>query len=296
MMADKVRKPGIGTLDKSAMDATGFDTKHINKFCGASHPDFSMSKKREFEIDEELKALFAPLSAEEFEILEKDILKIGQPRESLMLAKIGEGRISFLMDGHNRLAICEKHNLPYSLSHINFNSIDEAKAWMLQNQLGRRNVTDSSLYLGRLYELTKNSKGGKKGKGEEGRGKDTAKELAEKHNVSERTVRNSASLAKAVEKLNKFCPEFEIEKKLKHKGVTKRDAIEAAKFAEKDPAKARDIVYGTSGRPGQESTEMRPYADQMADEAITKLKKIPKIAPGRREALLRVSDWIIDNK
>ena len=64
-MLDKVRKPGIGTLDKSAMDATGFDTKHINKFCGASHPDFSMSKKRDFEIDEELKPLFAPLSAEE---------------------------------------------------------------------------------------------------------------------------------------------------------------------------------------------------------------------------------------
>lgn len=248
-------------------------------------------RARGFEVDEEFKALFAPLSDEEFALLEKSIVACGGPREPLQLCDIGSNNLrQILCDGHNRLAICEKHSLPYSTKPRWFPDRDAAKAWILQNQLGRRNLTDNSLYLGRLYELTKGQKSGVRSQ----KPGDTAKKLAEKHNVSERAVRYAGKLAQAVEKLKKIEPD--IEKKLQFKGITKRDALEAAKFAEKDPEKAKKILFPVKAgagffTPGCKPDEMRPFAEQMADEAIAKLKKIPLKDPRRHYALKRVSEW-----
>lgn len=49
----------------------------------------------------------------------------------------GEG---ILLDGHNRLAIAAAHGLPYAVRELAFESREEAKVWVLQNQLGRRNL------------------------------------------------------------------------------------------------------------------------------------------------------------
>lgn len=47
-----------------------------------------------------------------------------------------------LIDGHNRLAICQKHALPFKVTEWEFKSESEAELWILKNQLGRRNLTD----------------------------------------------------------------------------------------------------------------------------------------------------------
>lgn len=47
-----------------------------------------------------------------------------------------------LVDGHNRLAICQKHGIPFTTVDKEFDSDDHAMLWMHDNQDGRRNYSD----------------------------------------------------------------------------------------------------------------------------------------------------------
>jgi hypothetical protein len=87
-------------------------------------------------VNEELKAYIDPLSAEEYEALERSILAEGC-RDALVLW--GE----LLVDGHNRYEICQKHNLPFqTLQSQRFQSIEDVHLWMIDQHLGRRSVSD----------------------------------------------------------------------------------------------------------------------------------------------------------
>jgi hypothetical protein len=50
--------------------------------------------------------------------------------------------LRILIDGHNRYEICTRLDIPFDVKEIDFDSRDEAKLWIVQNQLGRRNLTD----------------------------------------------------------------------------------------------------------------------------------------------------------
>ena len=47
-----------------------------------------------------------------------------------------------LIDGHNRYEICTRHNIPFVTVQMEFDSRNEVKLWMMQNQLARRNLND----------------------------------------------------------------------------------------------------------------------------------------------------------
>jgi 16S rRNA G966 N2-methylase RsmD len=85
-------------------------------------------------IDPEFKALIPPLSKEEREQLELNI-KADGCRDPLVLW------CGTLIDGHNRHEICERHDIDYAVVEHDFKDRDEAKAWIIQNQFGRRNLT-----------------------------------------------------------------------------------------------------------------------------------------------------------
>ena len=85
--------------------------------------------------DNEFKALIPPLTSEEYMELEKSILAEGC-RDALVLW--GET----IIDGHNRAEICERRSIPYRTVQAELSSREEAKAWILRNQLARRNLTD----------------------------------------------------------------------------------------------------------------------------------------------------------
>lgn len=87
-------------------------------------------------IKKEFKDLIPPLKQEEYDLLEQSLLEEGC-RESLIHWS------GILVDGHNRREICKKHKIPYFLSEIEFESNDEAKLWIIKNQLGRRNISSS---------------------------------------------------------------------------------------------------------------------------------------------------------
>lgn len=97
-------------------------------------------------IDPELRDLLPKLNKDEYEQLEKNILEKGL-EEAIVLWQKNLNEI-YLIDGHNRYSICKKHNIDiYNWRLIdNCHSKDDVVKWMLDNQLGRRNLTPVQRY------------------------------------------------------------------------------------------------------------------------------------------------------
>jgi hypothetical protein len=109
-------------------------------------------------ISPELQSLIPPLTPEEHSQLEANLLNDGC-RDPLIVWQ--EEQI--LLDGHHRLAICERHGLTYTIQELTLPDMDAARLWMIANQLGRRNLTEqhASYFRGAQYELQKKiSRGG----------------------------------------------------------------------------------------------------------------------------------------
>ena len=76
-----------------------------------------------------------PLADEERKQLEENILRDGI-QDAL---KVWQG---ILIDGHNRYEIAKRHGLTFTTTEMQFATRDDAKIWIIKNQLGRRNIND----------------------------------------------------------------------------------------------------------------------------------------------------------
>lgn len=93
----------------------------------------------DIKIDPDFRDLLNPLSEEEYNALEASILKDGVEDP----LKVWNG---ILVDGHNRLEICKKHNITdFPVKEKHFDSKSDAMNWIIENQKGRRNLTMSQL-------------------------------------------------------------------------------------------------------------------------------------------------------
>lgn len=88
-------------------------------------------------IDKEFKNLIPPLCREEFEQLEQNIIAEGRCRDKL---KVWRG---ILVDGYHRHEICIKHGIPFEVDELHFASRRDAVIWIIEHQLGRRNLTNA---------------------------------------------------------------------------------------------------------------------------------------------------------
>jgi hypothetical protein len=115
----------------------------------------------DFKIDPEIQALLTPLSSEEFDQLERNILD-GLHVDPLVIIKIGRELI--LGDGHNRHSICLKHGIEFETRVKEMPSREAAIQWVIDNQLGRRNLTDErrAYYRGKEYLSKKQQHVGEK--------------------------------------------------------------------------------------------------------------------------------------
>lgn len=142
------------------------------------------------------------------------------------------GGIPIQLDGHHRREYCRELNIKIKGWHlIKLTSIEQAIEWAVDHQLGQRNLTEEqeSYYRGKEYQQSKRPFAGRPRSEEakcvqdapisEPRGrptekakcgndyhilqeaKKTAERLAEKHGVSEKTIRLDAEFAQAVDQL-----------------------------------------------------------------------------------------------
>ena len=89
---------------------------------------------RELTIDPEFRDLIPPLTDEERQMLEDSIIANGCETP----LTVWNGTI---VDGHNRYDICQKHSVPFAVLEKDFADRYAALMWMIQTQLGRRNLT-----------------------------------------------------------------------------------------------------------------------------------------------------------
>jgi len=88
-------------------------------------------------INPYFKRLIPPLSPEEYRGLEESILAHGC-RDAIKLWR------GVIIDGHNRYEICQKHGIKYVVKQIRLSSKKDAAIWIIENQQGRRNLTDGT--------------------------------------------------------------------------------------------------------------------------------------------------------
>lgn len=86
-------------------------------------------------IDPEFRALIPPLTAEERQQLETNIIRDGC-RDALVVWN------GVLLDGHHRYEVCTAKNITFRTIEQPCPDRDEAKVWILRHQLGRRNLND----------------------------------------------------------------------------------------------------------------------------------------------------------
>lgn len=92
----------------------------------------------DIKMDAEFAALIPPLSAEERQQLEENIVEHGGARDPLVVWA-SKGTLT-LLDGHNRYEICTRLQLPFDIEEMRFADRSHAEEWIIRNQFGRRNL------------------------------------------------------------------------------------------------------------------------------------------------------------
>ncbi|MDC0749950.1 hypothetical protein [Polyangium mundeleinium] len=104
--------------------------------------------------DPEIEALLPRESNEEYALLEQDLRAHGCVAPLVVWQ---DGPRQVLLDGHTRRAICRTRRIFYEKKILEFPDRTSAILWVIENQLGRRNLTpEAQAYLrGRIYNLEK---------------------------------------------------------------------------------------------------------------------------------------------
>lgn len=160
----------------------------------------------ELRIDPEFEEKIPPLTAEEFQQLEDNILADGIVINPIIVWN------GVIVDGHNRYRIAAKHpHILFTTCEKEFADRYEAIAWICKNQLGRRNLTfEQKKYLiGKQYEAEKASHGGERGNQYTNLAscqvdnlpnkERTCERIAKENGISSRSVCRAEAFSKAVD-------------------------------------------------------------------------------------------------
>ena len=164
-------------------------------------------------IDPEFASRIPPLTDDEYQQLEANILEDGVVINPII---VWDGVI---VDGHNRFRILEKHpHIKYSIHEKAFNNRFTALAWICKNQLGRRNLTkqQKKYLIGKQFESEKATQGGNHGNQYTDLAKcqngtlpnlsDAAKRIAKENGIGRRSVFRAEDYSKAVDLADEIEP------------------------------------------------------------------------------------------
>jgi len=158
-------------------------------------------------IDKEFQARIPRLKPSELASLEASIVAEGC-REPLVVWS-RDGKDDVLVDGHNRLSICEEHGIPFKTHRMEFDGRQEVVDWMLRHQLGRRNLSKEAAadVIGQVYNGRKKAQGGNRGNQHvanpqnEDLAGTTCQAVAAELGVGRATVERSGAYAESIDRL-----------------------------------------------------------------------------------------------
>jgi N6-adenosine-specific RNA methylase IME4 len=181
-------------------------------------------------IDKEFKNLISPLSHNEYQQLEQNIIDEGC-RDALVVWQ----EENILLDGHNRFYICENNGIEYDIIDLSLPDRNAAMLWILSNQLGRRNLTDEqrTYYLGARYELEKLVP--HRPKGVQNEPLKTYDRIADETGNSASTIKRAAKYKQAVDKIAEHSEELKDSILAGELGTTKKEILQLGKVLEQEP-------------------------------------------------------------
>ena len=220
-------------------------------------------------IVKEIKDYILPLSDEEFFNLEKSILLEGC-RDPLIAWQKKDDQL-VLVDGHNRYKICKKNNISFKVKKIDFKDIEEVKIWMVENQMGRRNLTPDQLsyYRGLKYLSLKKKKGGYDNVLSKGQNDfSTSEFLSAQFNISESTIKRDAKFAEGLNLIGHSNPNLKLNILIGKATVKKADVqvLTNAKNPEKLNIKNEADLYNKA----------KMIKEEFLQEVEAKVKEIEK--------------------
>lgn len=110
---------------------------------------------KNIQIDKELEGLLPPLSTDDYNALERSLVrngfdeKFGRIKLWCPDGKNFNNNPMYIVDGHNRYKICKKHNIKLHnrcFEQMHFESKEEVIKWMYENQFARRNMSTVEKY------------------------------------------------------------------------------------------------------------------------------------------------------
>lgn len=200
-------------------------------------------------IDPQFQALIPPLDLKEREQLILNLKNWG----CLDPLKVWANH-DILLDGHNRFDICHELNIPFEYDEIVLSDRDEAISWIIENQLGRRNLSpaNASYLRGVLYEQIKNRHGGDRKSSPQNEDlipkAKTAEVLAQKHGVSRATIERDGKFAQSVDALEAIAPGTKAEILSSNSELTKAEVLKLAEGAKTQPEKTKEALASKQKR------------------------------------------------
>jgi hypothetical protein len=217
----------------------------------------------ELSIDPEFKKWIMPLRDDEFRGLEENILMYGctQPLDTWK---------GILIDGHNRYKICKEHGIYFEIHEMEFDSRDDAKNYMIKNQLARRNVTPEQrdYLMGKLYSEQKQNSSENLNRNQSPMPQSEAprksEQIGEQFNVNHATVERAEKYANAVDVIAENCG-HDIRDKILSRSidVTKKDVIRLASMSHQEQQAA--ISKMRSGMKGKHAID-RIFGDSEPEQ------------------------------
>ncbi|WP_020602384.1 hypothetical protein [Spirosoma spitsbergense] len=277
----------------------------------------------------ELAAYIPPLLPNEYNQLEENIKQNGCREALLVWETVGDqvpgveetSTVYILVDGHNRYAICQEYHVDFKVHVMNFQSIEQVRFFMIDNQLGRRNLSPEQVaYLRGLRYLHEKKEKGKYnrdeqkghsdlyGEGDAQNGLEISKEpvedsqqttahrLGKQFNVSEKTIKRDSIYAQGLEKL---APTFRRDILA---GTTKVDKALIQQFGQYDIsnvlisniAELEDVIKQTKDRSKFNNAKKQPKKNAVGEKLRGQLRQLVEKLDGSGIDMNQVCDEIIE--
>ena len=191
-------------------------------------------------IDPEFASRIPPLTDDEYQQLEANILEDGVVINPIIVWN------GVIVDGHNRFRILEKHpHIKYTVYEKSFVDRFTVLAWICKNQLGRRNLTkqQKKYLIGKQYEAEKASHGASDGfrgnqhqelvssqNGNLPTSSKTCERIAGENGISKNSVLRAEAFSKAVDLADEIEPGIRsdiLSRKIKATAKDVEDIIQA---------------------------------------------------------------------
>ena len=243
---------------------------------------FLMAASDGLTIDREFADLCGQQTPEELNLLEQSLIDHGCIDPIILWANHDDT----ILDGHTRYRFCGDNKIPFKTKSLSFKTREDARNWIIDNQLCRRNLSEErKAYLrGKRYNAEKKDDSSRPGNqnakrdGQNVHRESTASKLAAQFDVDEKTIRRDAKFSEAVDTI-----ETNVGKQAKDEilsgrsGLSKKEVVAIAS----EPAERQAEAVETAKRDKPRTGEIKTDVDRLIEGFEKLIERVDAMAATR---------------